>query len=167
MQVSALRTQTTVTSSSSRLLSGLDSSYSPPGCKTQTAACPMEGALKRLLEDFRSLLMTLCPLICASPLPTKHWMECHPAVLLAGPQVTRPETLQSLSSRVSLPPLAAWLGLPGPGRPPTAVTLPDQCRCGVLFLEGPAPRAPQPSCAVGHWQSCGTGQADKAWQFLA
>lgn len=93
--------QTTETSSNSASLPGLGSFYSPPGCKTQTAACPVVRALKRLSEDFRSLLLTPSPrsMPACCWLPTKRWMESHSAVPLAGPQTTRPDTLQPLSSR--------------------------------------------------------------------
>lgn len=64
--------QTLKTSSSSISVPGLGSFYSAPGCKTQTAACSMQGALKCLSEDSRSLQPTLSPVVHASPVLAAH-----------------------------------------------------------------------------------------------
>lgn len=112
-------------------LPGLGSFYSPPGLKNQTAACPMEGALKRLLEDFRSLLLSLSPQIHASPLLAAH--QALDGVLpncvtgrLAGHKA---RDTAAIEQAVPLPPFVAWPGFPGPGTPCTPVTVLDQCCC--------------------------------------
>lgn len=55
-----------------QLLPRLGSFYSAHGCKKQTAACSIQGALKCLSEDSRALQLTLSPVIHASPLLAAH-----------------------------------------------------------------------------------------------
>lgn len=157
------RAQTSQPSSPQTIKTSRSSASLPaPGCKNQTAACSMQGALKCLSEDSRSLQLTLSPVIHASPLLAAH-QELDGALpscaRLAGREA---ETLQPLSSQRLLHHLRP--GQASQGLAHTGARAGSQRQRGAVFPKGitaPAARGgPQHSCVVGHRHSCGTAQAD-------
>lgn len=124
--------------------------------------------MKRLLEDFRSLLLTLSPQTGASPLLAAHQVLDGASPSCAAGRLAghKARDTAAIERSVPLPPFAAWPGFPGPGTWCRPVTVPDRscCRTAAVWRGAPegrhSPRGPQLSCIVGHQRSGGTGQAD-------